>query len=89
MQRKDIPAVLDISKNIWEGDDYVPSVIHDWLDDKTSLNYGAFKDPNMDDLLGFGRVKVFNKNLAWLEGGRVKSSYQKQGIEKKNHAICS
>ena len=83
LQKKDVPAVLEISKDIWEGDDYVPFVIHEWLDDQTSLNYGVFTDPTMNDLIGFGRVKVLNKNLAWLEGGRVKSSYQKQGIGKE------
>ena len=83
LQKRDVPAVLDISKDIWEGDDYVPFVIHEWLGDQTSLNYGAFIDPTMNDLIGFGRVKVFDENLAWLEGGRVKSSYQKQGIGKE------
>lgn len=83
LHKRDVPAVLDISKDIWEGDDYVPFVIHEWLGDQTSLNYGVFKDPTMNDLIGFGRVKVLNENLAWLEGGRVKSSYQKQGIGKE------
>lgn len=77
---KDVPAILDISKDIWEGGDYIPNVIYDWLDDRASLNYGAFNDPNLKNLIGLGRVKVFDYDLAWLEGGRVKSSYQKQGI---------
>ncbi|MFW9818579.1 MAG: GNAT family N-acetyltransferase [Candidatus Thorarchaeota archaeon] len=79
----DIPAVKDISKDIWEGDDYVPHVIDEWLQDKTSMNYGTFKDKKKTDLIGFGRVKLYNKDLAWLEGGRIKVSYQGQGIGKK------
>jgi GNAT superfamily N-acetyltransferase len=57
---EDIPAIKDISKDIWEGEDYVPQVI--------------------EDMVGFGRVKLFTKDIAWLEGGRVKTEYQKQGI---------
>ncbi|MFX0023096.1 MAG: GNAT family N-acetyltransferase [Candidatus Hermodarchaeota archaeon] len=79
----DIPAIKDISKDIWEGDDYVPHVIDEWLQDKKSMNYGTFKDKNKTDLIGFGRVKLYNNELAWLEGGRIKVSYQGQGIGKK------
>ncbi|MFX0144448.1 MAG: GNAT family N-acetyltransferase [Candidatus Hodarchaeota archaeon] len=79
---KDIPAIKDISKEIWEGDDYIPYVIHEWLQDKKSMNYGTFKDKNTTELIGFGRVKLYDKELAWLEGGRIKVSYQGQGIGK-------
>lgn len=37
----------------------------------------------MHNLIGFGRLKIFDEDLAWLEGGSVKSSYQKQGIGKE------
>jgi RimJ/RimL family protein N-acetyltransferase len=79
----DIPAIKDISKDIWEGDDYVPHVIDKWLQDKNSMNYGTFKDKDKTDLIGFGRVKLYNNDVAWLEGGRIKVSYQGQGIGKK------
>lgn len=86
---KDIPAVKDISKDIWEGDDYVPYVIQEWLQEKNCMNYGTFLDENKTDLIGFGRVKLYNKDIAWLEGGRIKVSYQGQGIGKLqlNYAI--
>jgi len=79
---KDIPAIKDISKDIWEGHDYVPHVIEEWLKDKNCMNYGAFKDENHTEMVAFSRVKLYNKKIAWLEGGRVKISYQKQGIGK-------
>ena len=85
----DIPAIKDISKDIWEGDDYIPHVIHEWLQEKNCMNYGTFKDENKTDLIGFGRVKFYNQEIAWLEGGRIKVSYQSQGIGKLqlNHAV--
>ncbi|MFX0006600.1 MAG: GNAT family N-acetyltransferase, partial [Candidatus Hermodarchaeota archaeon] len=40
------------------------------------------KDESKTDLIGFGRVKLYNNDVAWLEGGRIKVSYQGQGIGK-------
>ena len=77
---EDIPAIRDICKDMWEGHDYIPHVIEEWLDDKDSLNYGAFTDESRKELIAFNRVKLYNNELAWFEGGRVKLSYQKQGI---------
>jgi hypothetical protein len=82
LSHEDIPAIKDISKDIWDGDDYVPQVIEEWLRDKYSMNYGTFNNDNKTELIGFGRVKLYNKDIAWLEGGRIKITYQGQGIGK-------
>jgi ribosomal protein S18 acetylase RimI-like enzyme len=89
LKRKDIPQILEISKEIWEGEDYIPNVIETWLEGDDSYNYGAFLDIEMNHLVGFGRVKILSKNLVWLEGGRVKKSQQKKGIGEKlmRHAL--
>lgn len=86
---EDIPAIKDISKDIWEGDDYVPYVIQEWLQEKDCINYGTFKDEKKTELIGFGRVKLYDKEIAWLEGGRIRVSYQGKGIGKLqlNYAI--
>lgn len=88
LEAQDIPAIREISKDIWEGEDYVPTVIEEWLSDKNSYNYGGFSDKEKQDLIGFGRVTFFSE-IVWLEGGRVKISLQKQGIgrELMRHAI--
>ncbi|MHA1239781.1 MAG: GNAT family N-acetyltransferase [Promethearchaeota archaeon] len=80
LTKNDIPAILDISKDIWEGDDYIPDVIERWLNDKDNLAYGVFLEEEMKELIGLGRVKMFPNGVAWLEGGRVKTTHQKQGI---------
>ena len=89
LTNEDIPAILDISKDIWEGDDYIPDVIERWLNEKDHLAYGTFLDEEMKELIGFGRVKLFSNGVAWLEGGRVKVSHQKKGIgrEQLKYAI--
>ncbi|MFX1572469.1 MAG: GNAT family N-acetyltransferase [Promethearchaeota archaeon] len=80
LEFEDIPAIKDISKDIWEGWDYIPGIIEQWLKDENCLNYGAFIDENRSMMVGFGRIKIINNYLAWLEGGRVKLEYQRQGI---------
>ena len=80
LTEKDIPAILNISKDIWEGDDYIPDVIERWLKEKGNLAYGAFLEEEMKELIGLGRVKMFSNGVAWLEGGRVEITHQKQGI---------
>ncbi len=80
LTEKDIPAILDISKDMWEGDDYIPYVIEEWLLEEGNLAYGAFLEEEMKNLIGFGRVKMFPNGVAWLEGGRVKITHQKKGI---------
>jgi RimJ/RimL family protein N-acetyltransferase len=82
LTNEDIPAIKDISKDIWDGDDYIPHVIEKWLQEKNCMNYGTFKDEYKTELIGFGRVKLYNKDIAWLEGGRIKVSYQGKGIGK-------
>jgi GNAT superfamily N-acetyltransferase len=86
---EDVPAIKDISKDIWDGEDYIPYVIQEWLQDKNCLNYGTFTDKAKTDLIGFGRVKLYDKDVAWLEGGRIKVSLHGKGIGKKqlNYAI--
>ena len=79
----DIPAIKEISKDIWNGEDYIPQVIENWLEDKNCMNYGSFLDGKREEMVGFGRVKLFNKEIAWLEGGRVKAGNQKKGIGKR------
>ena len=76
----DIPSIKEISKDIWEGEDYIPQVIENWLQDKNCMNYGTFLDEKREEMVGFGRIKLFSREIAWLEGGRVKAEYQKQGI---------
>ncbi|MHA2399410.1 MAG: GNAT family N-acetyltransferase [Promethearchaeota archaeon] len=76
----DIPAIREISKDIWDGEDYVPHVIENWLEDESCMNYGSFLDEEKKEMVGFGRVKLFDREIAWLEGGRVREENQKQGI---------
>ncbi|MBD3214341.1 MAG: GNAT family N-acetyltransferase [Candidatus Lokiarchaeota archaeon] len=81
---EDIPRIYEISSKIWDGDDYVPNIIEEWLEDKKCYNYAVInKDGIKNQLIAFGRIKILSSDLFWFEGGRVDPEYQKQGIGKK------
>jgi N-acetylglutamate synthase-like GNAT family acetyltransferase len=61
LRASDRVDVLEISRHVWEGHDYLPSVFESWLDDVKSHFYGVEVD---------GRV-VTVANLRLLEGGRT------------------
>jgi N-acetylglutamate synthase-like GNAT family acetyltransferase len=61
LRSADRSDVMEISRHVWEGHDYLPRVFESWLNDKDSHFYGV--DVN-------GRV-VAVANLRLLEGGRT------------------
>ncbi|NMC05737.1 MAG: GNAT family N-acetyltransferase [Candidatus Lokiarchaeota archaeon] len=85
----DVPAVIDLTKDIWDGNDYMPGVIDRWIQHDESYTFGAFSDQAMHDMVGIARVRWFSQEVAWLEGGRVRPSFQKQGagIQIAMHAL--
>jgi RimJ/RimL family protein N-acetyltransferase len=85
----DIPAVIDLTKDIWEGTDYMPNVIDRWIQHEKNYTFGAFSDQAMHEMIGVAQVRWFSPGVAWLEGGRVRPSAQKQGvgIQIAEHAI--
>lgn len=79
---KDTADVLDLTKDIWEGHDYVPYVWHEWLEDHTGLlavaEYGG-------RVVGLGKLTQLDAGQWWLEGLRVHPNYQGQGIGSRLH----
>jgi N-acetylglutamate synthase-like GNAT family acetyltransferase len=61
LRSSDRDDVMEISRHVWEGHDYLPGVFESWLNDENSHFYGAEVD---------GRV-VAVANLRLLEGGRT------------------
>ena len=61
LRPSDRDDVMEISRHVWEGHDYLPSVFESWLNDENSHFYGVEQD---------GRV-VAVANLRLLEGGRT------------------
>ncbi len=89
LQAGDVPAVRDMTRDVWDGNDYLPAVIERWLGHPEFYTFGAFTDKETSELVGTGQVRWLLPGVAWVEGGRVHPRVQKQGIgmELARHAI--
>ena len=77
---EDKPRILEISSQIWEGNDYVPFVFDDWLSDAG----GEFVVALVDGLLvGFAHRTYLAPGYAWLEGIRTDPAHRGTGAAKE------
>lgn len=75
----DREAVVAVSAQIWDGDDYVPKVFDKWVADAV----GEFSLVCVDgQLAGFGKLTMLNKEDAWLEGLRMGRAHRGLGLAK-------
>src|SRR4030042_626925 len=77
LRSSDRDDVMEISRHVWEGHDYLPSVFESWLNDENSHFYGVEQDVRV--------VAVANLRLleggrtGWMEGLRVHPDYRGKG----------
>ncbi|KRQ86885.1 Acetyltransferase (GNAT) family protein [Caloramator mitchellensis] len=76
----DYDNLLDISKDIWGGTDYLPHIFHQWVDDK-GFFLGAYNE--YDKLVGCAKLSYLLDGTGWLEGLRVHKDYRNLGIGKE------
>jgi GNAT superfamily N-acetyltransferase len=78
----DTRPVLEFTKQIWDGGDYVPLVWADWLADPDGLlaaaEYGG-------RCVGIGKLSLPAPDQWWLEGLRVDPDYEGRGIGSRLH----
>ncbi len=75
----DRPRILKIAAQVWEGDDYVPDVIDDWLAPGSAALVVACVG---GVLVAFGRYDRLLPDYVWLEGLRTDAAWQGRGIAK-------
>ncbi len=73
----DRKRVFEISKDIWEGSDYIPQIFDEWLNDQDGLFLGAFYQ---NELIGFQKLSFLSKGNAWLEGLRKDQKTSLRGV---------
>lgn len=71
---EDYNDIIDISKDIWEGYDYLPGVFHKWVD-SDGFFLGAV-DSERNKVVGVGKYTVLSDGTGWLEGLRVHKDYR-------------
>ena len=69
----DTADVLEFTKFIWEGHDYIKDVWRDWLADPEGLLAAAVYGPHT---VGIAKVTLISSGQWWLEGFRVDLNYQ-------------
>jgi GNAT superfamily N-acetyltransferase len=73
----DREGVLEISRRIWDGYDYLPSVIDEWLKDPSSYIYGVEVD---ERLVAIANLRLVDGgHTGWMEGLRVHPDYRGKG----------
>jgi GNAT superfamily N-acetyltransferase len=77
---KDKAPILEISKTIWGGQDYLPQVWDDWLADKKGRLIVATVNGRT---VGVAHASMQANYVAWLEGVRVHEQYRGFGIAGK------
>jgi len=75
----DKPRILEIAAQVWEGEDYVPDVIDDWLAPTSAVLIAACVG---DTPVAFGRYDQLLPDYVWLEGLRTDPAWQGRGIAK-------
>lgn len=79
---KDTPDVMELTRNIWEGEDYVPFVWEDWLSDPHGLlavaEYGG-------RVVGLNKLTHLGHDEWWMEGLRVHPKYEGRHIASHLH----
>jgi GNAT superfamily N-acetyltransferase len=77
MRAADRERVAEISRDIWDGHDYLPRVFDEWLADAGA----AFQAAELEGVVvGVQRLRPIAPNMVWYEGLRVASTHRRQGV---------
>jgi N-acetylglutamate synthase-like GNAT family acetyltransferase len=77
LRSSDLDDVLEISRHVWEGHDYVPLVFEQWLKDKSSYFFGVEVDGRVVAVANLHVIE--NKRTGWMEGLRVHPDFRGRG----------
>jgi GNAT superfamily N-acetyltransferase len=78
----DRAAVMAISAQIWDGDDYIPAVWDSWLADP----HGGFLVATLRGrVVALGKLTCHAAGQWWLEGMRVDPRYRGRGLARRMH----
>ena len=75
--KRDKAKVLEISSQIWGGDDYIHLVFDDWISDKIGEFTGVWEN---EFLIGFGKLTFITATDVWLEGLRKNPQTNVKGV---------
>jgi N-acetylglutamate synthase-like GNAT family acetyltransferase len=78
LRNSDREDIMEISRHIWEGHDYLSSVVDQWLRDPRSHFYGVEVEGHV---VAVGNIRlVEDGRTGWMEGLRVHPEYRGRGF---------
>jgi GNAT superfamily N-acetyltransferase len=76
----DRDRVIQMTRDIWDGHDYLPRVFDDWVGDAGA----AFQAAEAEGVVvGLQRLRPYAPGLIWYEGLRVASTHRRQGVARE------
>jgi GNAT superfamily N-acetyltransferase len=81
-QARDRAPVIEFCKGIWDGDDYVPEVWDDWINDPKGILAVAELDGHA---IGCSKITWMSEGQWWLEGFRVDPKFQGLKVGSRIH----
>jgi GNAT superfamily N-acetyltransferase len=73
----DRDRIFEITRDVWDGRDYVPRVFDSWVSDAGA----SFQAAEIEGVLvGVQRLRPYAPGLVWYEGLRVAPSHRRQGV---------
>ncbi len=78
--KDDKDGILEVSRNIWDGEDYVPIVVDKWLDDE--LGELTVVENEEKKVVGFVKTDILREGEYWLQGIRVHPDFRGEGLGK-------
>jgi GNAT superfamily N-acetyltransferase len=79
---KDTADVMELTRTIWQGEDYVPHVWAEWLADPEGLLAVA---EYAGRAIGLSKLTRLGPNEWWLEGLRVHPGFEGRGVASRLH----
>lgn len=76
---KDKARILEICREIWEGHDYLPNIIDEWITDERGEFTVVIED---GQIMGVGKMTLVEPKVGWLEGLRVAPEARSRGFAK-------
>lgn len=72
----DYDDIVDISKDIWGGTDYLPWIFKDWVNDENGAFICVCDSDKNGKVVGVDKYTILYDHTGWLEGLRVHKNYR-------------
>lgn len=77
---EDHPEIVEICKDIWDGNDYLPHLINSLVDDPTCFPTVLIDN---NQIMSIVNLRLYSKEIGWSEAMRTRPEYRGKGYATK------